>query len=113
MRNHLAEECLNSDMLHLMKQFKESLCENSSAASLCDGPIKLLEQTSRLIAIFHDRRSIADLKDERLEHLSSALLFFPWIHQQRYCGKYIFSAKGAPSRCWEQSKLSAILYCNK
>lgn len=76
MRNHLAEECLNSDMLHLMKQFKESLCENSSAASLCDGPIKLLEQTSRLIAIFHDRRPIADLKDERLEHLSSALLFF-------------------------------------
>lgn len=65
MRTYLAEECLNSDMLHLMKQLKESLRENSSAASLCDGPIKLLEQTSRLIAVFHDRRPIADLKDER------------------------------------------------
>lgn len=32
----LLRKCLNSDMLHLMKQFKESLFENSSTASLSD-----------------------------------------------------------------------------
>lgn len=59
-----------------MKQFKKGLCENSSAASLYGGPIKLLEQTSRLIAVYHDRRPIADLKNEHFQQLSSSLLFF-------------------------------------
>lgn len=59
-------------LLRFMKQFKKSLHENSS---LCDGPIKLLEQ-SRLIAVFHDWRPIAYVRNECLQQLSSAFFFF-------------------------------------
>jgi hypothetical protein len=76
MRNHLAEECLNADMLHLMRQYQKSLGVGSFAASRCDGPILLLEHTKSLIEFFHDTRPISDLDDDRLLQLSSSLNFF-------------------------------------
>lgn len=66
---------LRFKLLRFMKQFKESLYENSSAAFLCDGPILLLKQ-SRLIAVFHDWRPIADVRNECLQQLTSAFFFF-------------------------------------
>ena len=75
MRNFLAEECLDEDMLHLIRRFQES-CTNSSQAAKCKGPIILLEQTSRLVKIFKDRRPIFHTTDSRLKELESILSFF-------------------------------------
>ncbi|XP_070573166.1 uncharacterized protein [Ptychodera flava] len=62
MRNKLAEEVLNEDMLNLMKDYKESV-----ASTEVDSTIELLENTSRLIKNFRDSRPIMNLEDERLK----------------------------------------------
>lgn len=73
MRNHLAEEVLNSDMLHLMKLYKESLGE---AGNKLDATIQLLENTSVLIKNFKDSRPITDSSDERLKENHDVLQWF-------------------------------------
>lgn len=72
MRNHLAEEVLNKDMLNLMKQYKESLSESSHL----DKSIELLEHTSAVIEFFRDRRPVSDLADPRLDCLKK---FQSWL----------------------------------
>ncbi|VDI58847.1 Hypothetical predicted protein [Mytilus galloprovincialis] len=57
MRNHLAEDVLNSEMLHLMKLYKSSL---GDAGTKVDATIELLQQTSVLIQNFKDSRPITD-----------------------------------------------------
>ncbi|KAJ8313792.1 hypothetical protein KUTeg_008353 [Tegillarca granosa] len=73
MRNHLAEEVLNTDMLHLMKLFQKSLGE---AGSELNSTIELLENTSVLIKNFRDNRPITDSSDDRLRQNHDVLDFF-------------------------------------
>lgn len=49
MRNALAENILNKEMLHLMKLYADSLGENRDKL---DATIELLEQTSILVENF-------------------------------------------------------------
>ena len=65
MRNHLAEEVLNNDMLYLMLCYKASKADGSHL----HGTISLLEKTSKIIQIFNDRRPITSCDDERLQEL--------------------------------------------
>lgn len=73
MRNHLAEDVLNGEMLNLMKVYRKSLGE--SGARL-DGAVRFLEQTSKLIAIFRNPRPIFELDDNRLDQLRDILCWF-------------------------------------
>lgn len=73
MRNHLAEQVLNEDMLHLMKLYKASQDE---AGGGLDSTIEFLEQTSVLIKHFKDHRPITDSADERLKQNHIALQWF-------------------------------------
>lgn len=52
MRNHLAEEVLNSEMLHLMELYKESL---GQAGLKLSATIELLKCTSVLVKNFRDK----------------------------------------------------------
>jgi hypothetical protein len=65
MRNHLAEDVLNSDMLYVMKQYQLSLTNGSHL----DKTIELLELTSKVISLFRDRRPITELSDPRMHCL--------------------------------------------
>ena len=58
MRNHLAYDTLNSDMLHLMQSYQQSLGEAGQKA-LC-GVIQFLENTSFLVSFFNDDRPMKD-----------------------------------------------------
>lgn len=73
MRNHLAEEVLNGEMLHLMKQYRESL---GDAGFQLDATIELLECTTVFIRNFRDSRPITDVSDERLKQNSDAINWF-------------------------------------
>ncbi|XP_053381363.1 uncharacterized protein LOC128549115 [Mercenaria mercenaria] len=66
MRNHLANEVLNKDMLYLMCQYQASL-ENGLVLS---GAIEFLEKTSKIIEIFSDRMPVRSKDDSRLKDLS-------------------------------------------
>lgn len=67
MRNHLAEDVLNSEMLHLMKLYKSSL---GDAGTKVDATIELLQQTSVLIQNFKD------ISDERIKQNNDVLQWF-------------------------------------
>lgn len=73
MRNHLAEDVLNSDMLHAMKVYQQTLGEKGQ---ILNGAIELLEQTSRLVEIFRDMRPIKSIDDPRLNTLKSVSSWF-------------------------------------
>ncbi|XP_033763366.1 uncharacterized protein LOC117344648 [Pecten maximus] len=73
MRNHLADDVLNSEMLYLMEQYKVSLGE---AGSQLDATIGLLKSTSALIRNFRDPRPITDASDDRLQEIYDSLQWF-------------------------------------
>lgn len=66
MRNHLADEVLNNDMLHLMLQYKLYL---GPKGCVLDGAIEFLRQTSKLIEMFRGMRPVRSTDDERLHDL--------------------------------------------
>lgn len=72
MRNQLAEEVLNKQMLHLMLTYAETLKDSAYLSST----IALLQHTSTLIANFRDPRPITDLSDVRLKENMAALQWF-------------------------------------
>ncbi|KAJ8044896.1 ATP-dependent DNA helicase PIF1 [Holothuria leucospilota] len=72
MRNHLAEEMLNGDALNLMRSFRSSLPDGS----FLNSSIELLENTSRMISVFRDKRPIKTVTDERFEILNDVLEWF-------------------------------------
>jgi hypothetical protein len=72
MRNHLAEEVLDSNMLNLMVQYKNSL----KNGAVLDSAIELLTQTSELISIFRDKRPIKSMDDTRLSSLKAIRQWF-------------------------------------
>jgi hypothetical protein len=73
MRNELAIQVLNKDMLYLMKQYQSTLenPENISAS------IQLLEHTSHIIDIFcSTTQPILSLEDPKFKVITTALKFF-------------------------------------
>ena len=68
MRNHLAEEVLNKDMLNLMLEYKASLANQEE---VLNGVIELLRNTSKMIEIFHSPRPIREKDDERLNEVAA------------------------------------------
>ncbi|CAG2187265.1 unnamed protein product [Mytilus edulis] len=72
MRNYLAEDVLNCDMLHLMELYRNSLCDGRSL----DATIELLKCTSVLIKNCMDARPITDISDDRLKDNRDAMNWF-------------------------------------
>ena len=80
MRNHLAINVLNWDMLNLMKTYQSSLEDPSQL----DGMVLLLEHTAPYIDIFSNCNSmIYSVQDHRIQKLLDVLHFF-----QRWEGEY-------------------------
>ena len=73
MRNHLAEEVLDVDMLNLMEQYQKTLIKGDHI----QGAIDLLTHTSLLVKNFRDFRPISDMKDKRLAENQQVL---EWFH---------------------------------
>ena len=71
-RNHLAEEMLDSNMLFLGRKYRESLPRPESL----NGVIQLLEVTSKCINIFRDKQPVTDINDAKLQQARDCLQFF-------------------------------------
>ena len=81
MRNHLAIQVLDKDMLFLMKSYQRTLKEPERLSS----SVSLLEKTAELTSIFCDQnRPISSVSDERLKSLESVLRFFSILGKQKY-----------------------------
>jgi hypothetical protein len=79
MRNHLALQVLDKDMLYLMKSYQKTLQDPDRLSST----VALLEKTSELTSIFCDHnRPISTLSDERLRSLETILNFFNTWEEQ-------------------------------
>lgn len=63
MRNHLAEDVLDSNMLNLMIEYVKY---HPHEKAQFDGPIQLLRHTCILVDIFKDSRPIKEQSDKRL-----------------------------------------------
>lgn len=81
MRNHLAMEVLNGDMLNLMKTYQNSL----EAPSDLQSTISLLEHTAIMVDIFSDIHcKIENLYDSKIGKLQKVLEFFhAWEEQHK------------------------------
>lgn len=66
MRNHLAEDVLDKEMLNLVLNYKDTLGEKGS---VLDGAVELLQKTSTMINVFRDRRPLYTESDERLKQI--------------------------------------------
>ena len=86
MRNRLAEEVLNKEMLFLMKSYQATLSTPEKLASI----VELLEHTSILVDFFSDTRPIASASDRRLEDLNKVLKFFNGWEEQIKSLKNVF-----------------------
>lgn len=73
MRNHLAEDILDEEMLHLFLEYQGTL--GGKWKDWMD-PIKLPQQTSKLVWIIRDRRPLMSLEDDRLRDLQHVLSWF-------------------------------------
>ena len=71
-RNQLAEQVLNRDMLYLMQSYQSTLEHPERLSST----IEFLNNTSFLAEFFSDNRVISSRSDNRLIHLSNALQYF-------------------------------------
>ena len=67
MRNRLAEQVLDKDMLFLMKSYQATVNEPERLSAT----IQLLEKTSVLVEFFGDTRPICDPWDKRVNQLSA------------------------------------------
>ena len=73
MRNHLAEEVLNHEMLNLMLEYKASL---ANQGDILNGAIEFLRNTSQMINFFHSPKPIHAKDDERLGKLAEINIWF-------------------------------------
>ena len=74
MRNHLAEVCLNSAMLSLMKSYAATLCERQRKC--LTGTLKFLSITSDLISLANNDSPVVHLADSRFSTLEVTMSFF-------------------------------------
>ena len=77
MRNHLAEQVLNNDMLLLLKCFQKSLQNPESL----DATIDLVSHTAPLVEIFRSHMPITSIHDDRLDELRSILHYLEDWHE--------------------------------
>ena len=81
MRNHLAEDVLCTEMLHLFLQFQKYMGDRGC---VLNGVIQLLKVSSKLISIFRDMRPIRTIQDTRLEDLMAIAHWFKsWTTQAK------------------------------
>lgn len=100
MRNKYAEDVLNTEMLNLMESYKQHL---GASGTVLDGAIELLQNTSILIEVFRDRRTINESNDLRLMRLNAVQQWFlNWVSQIK-SPKSIMSAQ-----CHEDIQSSII-----
>ena len=79
MRNALAKEVLNDQMLYLFEAYQKSLPEEQ--AINISSTIQLLQQTSTIIRNFSDQRPITETSDPRLIQNKAVLTWFTdWEH---------------------------------
>lgn len=74
MRNALAEQVLDSNMLDLVQAYKDSKEELDHDVS----GITVLQHTSKLVQIFHDMRPIYTMEDKRIDDVRSCAFFSDW-----------------------------------
>ena len=74
MRNHLGQECLNSAMLSLMKNYADTLCERQKKC--LTGTLKRLSITSDLISFVNNDSPVVHLADSRFSTLEVTMSFF-------------------------------------
>ena len=72
MRNRLAEQVLDKDMLFLMKSYQATL----DKPELVSSTVCFLENSSVLVDVFTDRRPVCEPSDKRLRRLGEVLEFF-------------------------------------
>ena len=83
MRNKLAEQVLDKDILFLMKSYQATLDDPERLSST----VCLMENTSVLVDVFKDKRPICDSTDRRLQQLREVLRFFnDW---EKYAEEFI------------------------
>ena len=81
MRNHLAVQVLNSDMLYLLQNYQASMTNPSDIAAT----VELVRITSDLIKAYYSSEPITNTQDERLTILASIAAYFHEWHD--YCKK--------------------------
>ena len=74
MRNHLAEECLNSAMWSLMKNYADTLCEGQRKC--LTGTLKCLSITNDLIFFVNNDSPVVHLADSRCSTFEVTMSFF-------------------------------------
>ena len=79
MRNQLAEDALDQEMLHLMQLFQKFLGGNGDEIQ---GSVDLLKHTSTLISCFRDKRPIYESNDLRLQKNIETLHYFQQWEEQ-------------------------------
>ena len=72
MRNQLAEDMLDSNMLGLMECYQASLDDGSHLSST----VEFLKFTCQIISIFRDKRAIKSMTDHRFSTLGTCLCWF-------------------------------------
>lgn len=83
MRNKLAFQTLDSDMLNVMKCYCETL--NAAGQAEMVGVLQFLTHTSILVALFTDSRPIKDTNDDRLKSFSVAYNWFKAWEKEHAC----------------------------
>ncbi|KXJ10049.1 uncharacterized protein LOC110246000 [Exaiptasia diaphana] len=79
MRNHLAEQVLNKDMLELMKAYKDDLSVKAGKnVTYLDKTIEFLGVTSTLIKKFTSHQTYTSMADIRLVENDKCL---QWLHE--------------------------------
>ena len=74
MRNKLAFDTLNYEMLNLMQSYQKTL--NDAGQKALSAVIQFLENTSVLVSFFTDDRPVRDKSDQRLVKLTSLYSWF-------------------------------------
>jgi hypothetical protein len=72
MRNHLAEDVLDENMLNLLRCYQKSLHKGSDL----DSVIEFLENTSKIIKFFRDPHPIVSMSDGRIHEIKQVLIWF-------------------------------------
>jgi len=113
MRNSLAIEVLNRDMLYLMKLYQATLKKPENLAS----SIRLLEQTSELVEIFCSRNiPISSLDDKRFEMMNNALNYFKSLKDDVVKSLMLLASKNLmtqETRTYINSALHGIISLSK
>lgn len=117
MRNYLAEDVLDKEMLNLMKVYRNSLGEKGE---ILDGVIEFLESTSKLVSIFRDMRPVKVMTDEKFLTLQNVSKWFlQWeahIYDNKSLSKKQMTKSLMSNQCHEdiQSCIQGfIMLCEK